>query len=82
MLNAKYPDSGIILGEDKNKMDIRPLLNSPSNAPPIKPDDPNNGKPSDHSVPVCISHTDRYSRPVRTYRLQKYPQSRWPGLSN
>ena len=27
MLNAKYPDSGIILGADKNKMDIRPLLN-------------------------------------------------------
>lgn len=103
MLNAKYPDSGIILGADKNKMDIRPLLNcglklrqvvdkntrqgsilsviimntfkyynSPIIAPPIKPDDPENGKPSDHSVPVCIPHTDWYSRPVRTYRLQKY----------
>ena len=87
MLNAKYPDSGIILGADKNKMDIRPILNcglklrqvvdkntrqnsilsiiimntfkyynSPIIAPPIKPDDPNNGKPSDHSVPVCY-HT-------------------------
>ena len=46
--------------------------NSPIIAPPIKPDDPDSGKPSDHSVPVCIPHTDRYSRPVRTYRLQKY----------
>ena len=27
MLTAKYPGSGIILGADKNKMDIRPLLN-------------------------------------------------------
>ena len=27
MLNTKYPESGIILGGDKNKMDIRPLLN-------------------------------------------------------
>ena len=27
MLNAKYPDSGIILGADINKMDIRPILN-------------------------------------------------------
>ena len=27
MLTSKYPDCGIILGADKNKMDIRPLLN-------------------------------------------------------
>ena len=27
MLNAKYPDSGIILGADINKMDIILLLN-------------------------------------------------------
>ena len=103
MLTAKYPGSGIILGADKNKMDIRPLLNcglklkqvvdkntrqgsilsiiimntfqyynSPIIAPPIKPDDPSSGKPSDHSVPVCTPHTDRYSPPVRSYRIQKY----------
>ena len=27
MLATKYPDSGIILGADKNKMDIAPILN-------------------------------------------------------
>ena len=103
MLCAKYPDSGIILGADKNNMDITPLLNcglklrqivdkntrqdkiidivimntggyykSPIIAPPIQPDDPSSGKPSDHSVPVCIPHTDRYKPPVRNYRIIKY----------
>ena len=103
MLITKHPGSGIIMGADKNTMDIRPLLNcglklrqvvdrntrqdkilsiiimntfqfynSPIIAPPIKPDDPHSGKPSDHSVPVCTPHTDRYSRPIRTYRVQKY----------
>ena len=103
MLNSKYPESGIILGADKNKMDIRPILNcglklrqvvdkntrqgsilsvlimntfqyynSPIIAPPINPDDPTSAKPSDHSVPVCTPHTDRYTRPVRTYRVVKY----------
>ena len=46
--------------------------NSPIIAPPINPDDPTNAKPSDHSVPVCTPHTDRYTRPVRTYRVVKY----------
>ena len=45
---------------------------SPIIAPPIEPDDHRSGKPSDHSVPVCIPHTDRYNRPIRSYRLQKY----------
>ena len=27
MLNTKYPESGIIMGSDKNSMDISPLLN-------------------------------------------------------
>ena len=27
MLCSKYPDSGIILGADKNSMDITPILN-------------------------------------------------------
>ena len=26
MLSAKYPDCGVVLGADKNYMDIRPLL--------------------------------------------------------
>ena len=27
MLSAKYPECGLILGADKNDMDIRPILN-------------------------------------------------------
>ena len=103
MLMSKYPGSGIILGADKNSMDITPILScglklhqivdkntrkdkvldiiimntsgyyqSPIIAPPIQPDDPNTGQPSDHSVPVCTPHTDRYTRPVRHYKIIKY----------
>ena len=103
MLSSKYPDSGVILGADRNYMDIKPILrcglrlrqvvdkgtrngaildiiimnlisyyNSPFIAPPLQPDDPNKGKPSDHCVPVCTPHTDRYSAPRRNYRIIKY----------
>ena len=103
MLATRYPDSGIILGADKNEMDISPILNcglrlrncvdqptrqgvvldvilmntfayfnSAIIVPPIQPDDPVKGKPSDHSVPVCVPHTDRYNRPRRSYKTIKY----------
>ena len=103
MLNTKYPGCGIILGGDRNKMDIRPIMNcglrlrqvvdqctrqdaildvlimnltsfynSPIIAPPIGPDDPANGKDSDHSVPVCTPHTDRHNPPARIYRHVRY----------
>ena len=103
MLTAKYPECGIILGADRNYMDIKPILscglrlrqvvdqntrhgaildiiimntncyfNSPFIAPPIKPDNPLKGKPSDHWVPVCVPHTDRYSPPSRNYKVIKY----------
>ena len=109
MLLSKYPESAIILGGDRNQMDISPILNcglklhqvvdkstrkgkvldvvimntsglykSPIIVPPIQPDDPSTGQPSDHSVPVCIPHTDRYTPPQRSYRTIKYrplPQS-------
>ena len=99
MLAARYPDSAIIMGADKNYMDIRPLLNcglrlkqvvdkptrhgsildiilmntftyykTPVIVPPIQPDDPARGKPSDHYVPVCVPHTDRHTPPSRNYR--------------
>ena len=45
---------------------------SPIIAPPIQPDNPSTGQPSDHSVPVCTPHTDRYMRPVRDYKIIKY----------
>ena len=103
MLSSKYPECGLILGADKNDMDIGPILRcglrlrqvvdsstrqgaildiiimnlfsyykSPIIVPPIHPDNPNKGKPSDHSVPVCIPHTDRYTAPSRNYRIIKY----------
>ena len=103
MLYTKYPESAIILGGDKNDMDISPILrcglklhqivdrntrknkildviimntsglyNSPVIAPPILPDNPCLGQPSDHSVPVCAPHTNRYTRPTRNYRIINY----------
>ena len=103
MLVTNYPGCGIILGADKNHMNIRPVLNcglrlkqcndkpsrqgaildiiimnlysyynSPVIYPPIQPDDPTKGKPSDHWVPVCTPHTDRYNPPLRTFKTIKY----------
>ena len=100
MLCTQYPESGLILGADKNSMNINPILNcglklrqivdkftrkkktidiiitnlgsyykSSIIAPPITPDNPTNGEPSDHSVPVCIPHCDPLSRPERNYKL-------------
>ena len=59
-------------------MNVSGLYNSPMIAPPIQADDPSTGQASDHSVPVCIPHTDRYRPPQRNYRIIKYrplPQS-------
>ena len=103
MLSSRYPDCGVIIGADKNSMDIRPILScglrlrqvvdlstrqgevldiiimnlssyykSPIIAPPLQPDDPKKAKPSDHSVPVCAPHTDRYKPAARNYRIIKY----------
>ena len=102
-LYAKYPESAIFLGGDRNQMNIQPLLNCGLKlkqmvcqktrgnsildiivmntgslyhnaiiAPPINPDDPKSGVPSDHFVPICIPHTDRYSRPPRNDRIIRY----------
>ena len=103
MLSAKYPECGLILGADKNNMDICPILNcglrlrqvvsqftrldatldiiilnlsglynSPVIVPPLQPDDPSKGKSSDHSVPVCTPHTDRYRPARRDYKIVNY----------
>ena len=40
--------------------------------PPICPDDSFSGEPSDHSVPICYPHNDRFSRPTRNYKLIKH----------
>ena len=41
---------------------------SPQICPPIEADDPSSGKASDQSVPVCVPHCDRFSRPERSYK--------------
>ena len=96
---AKYPDCGILVGGDKNKMDISSLLNcnlklkqivnrptrkqeildivltnlfpfynAPVILPPVQPDVPGQGVPSDHSVPICVPHTDLNNPPTCIYR--------------
>ena len=103
MLSAQYPDAPIIMGADKNTMDIKPLLNcglrlkqvvdigtrnwvildiilmnipqyynSPIIVPPVPCDNPDDGVPSDHWVPVCYPHTDRFNPPLRRYKTVTY----------
>ena len=103
MLATKYPEAPIIMGADKNKMDIQPLLNcglrlknivdigtrkgsildviitnipkyynSPIVVPPVPCDDPANGVPRDHWVPICYPHTDRHKAPLRRFKTITY----------
>ena len=99
MLTTKYPGCRILVGGDKNKMNISPLLNdnlnlrqivtrptrkqevldvlltnlflfynTPIIIPPVQPDLPGQGVPSDHSVPLCIPNRDPTNPPERHYR--------------
>ena len=45
-----------------------PYYNSPVIIPPVQPDIPGQGVPSDHSVPLCIPHTDPDNPPARSYK--------------
>ena len=87
MLVTKYTEAPIIMGSDKNSMDIKPILNcglkirqvvdvptrngeildiiltnipqhynSPVIIPPVPCDNPEDGVPSDHWVPVLPTH--------------------------
>ena len=53
-------------------MNTPQFYKSPIIIPPVPCDDPNEGKPSDHSVPVCVPHTDSSKPPVRRYKLVTY----------
>ena len=99
VLTTRYPECGIFIGGDKNKMDISqflncnlklkqivnrptrkqeildvamtnlfPYYNAPIIVPPVQPDVPGQGVPSDHSVPLCIPHTDPHNPPTRVYK--------------
>ena len=95
ILTTKYDGCGIIIGADKNKMDISPLVNTnlklkqivsrpsrkkeildicltnlfsfynaPIIVPPVQPDIPGQGVPSDHSVPLCVPNRDPFNPPA------------------
>ena len=53
-------------------MNTNSYYNSPIIVPPITPDDPKKGKPSDHWVPVCTPHTDRFKPAARNFKIVKY----------
>ena len=103
MLATKHPQAPILMGSDKNSMDIRPILNcglkirqvvdlptrkgkildiilmnipqcynSPDIIPPVPCDNPEDGVPSDHWVPVCYPHTARHQPPKRRFRTVSY----------
>ena len=103
MLATKHPQAPILMGSDKNSMDIRPILNcglkirqvvdlptrkgkildiilmsipqyynSPDIIPPVPCDNPEDGVPSDHWVPVCYPHTARHHPPKRRFRTVRY----------
>jgi hypothetical protein len=69
-INVKPTRKGAIL--DVIMMNIFQHYNLPIIAPPLNPDNPDDGKPSDHSVPIAIPHTDRHNPPVRNYRTHQY----------
>ena len=69
-INVKPSRQGAIL--DVIIMNIFRHYNIPIIAPPLNPDNPLTGKPSDHSVPIAFPHRDRYNPPARKYRKRKY----------
>ena len=46
--------------------------NSPVVVPPVPCDNPTDGVPSDHWVPVCYPHTDRHNPPLRRFKTVTY----------
>ena len=47
-------------------------FNSPVIVPPVPCDNPDDGVPSDHWVPVCYPHTDRHNPPIHRFRSVAY----------
>ena len=97
-LLSKYPNAGVVIGGDKNDLNITPLLDGiprlrqivtkptlkskvldimltnmhslycvPIIAPPVAPDDPLCGVPSDHSTPIAIPLSTDTLDQVREY---------------
>ena len=53
-------------------MNTASFYKSPIIAPPIKPDNPLKAKASDHFVPVCFPHLNRYERPIRNHKIIQF----------
>ena len=53
-------------------MNIPQMYNSPIIIPPVPCDNPADGLPSDHWVPVCYPHTSRHQAPLRRSRKVTY----------
>ena len=97
-LLSKYPNAGLVIGGDKNNLNISPLLNGipklsqivtkptykhkvldiiltnmsnlycvPVITPPVQPDDPQCGVPSDHSTPVATPLATDTLQQIREY---------------
>ena len=126
-LLTKYPQAGIVMGGDKNKLNIGPLINAIPRlrqivtkftyqhkildviltnlhqfycvtvvVPPVLPDQPGHGVPSDHSVPVAYPQTDKSTklneyktvkaRPLPDSGIRKFGQwicsEQWDGIEN
>ena len=62
--------NGVIL--DIILMSIPQLYNAPIIVPPVPCDNPSDGVPSDHYVPVCVPHTDMTRPPVRHFKTVTY----------
>ena len=109
ILLTKYPAAGLIIGGDKNDLDIAPLIAGipraqqivtsntingkildviitnmyqlyqvPVVVPPVLPDDPSIGVPSDHSVPIATPLCNTNPSPGIQYQtkvVQPMPQS-------
>ena len=108
MLLSKYPSAGIIIGGDKNDLNISALISGipgvrqivtkathkskildiiitnlhqyyqvPIIVPPVQPDDPVRGVPSDHSVPLAIPVTTAHhtTREYKTVTVRPLPES-------
>ena len=108
VLLTKYPRAGIIIGADRNDLNISSLLVglprvrqivteytyqrkihdiiitnlhqfylTPIVVPPVAPDDPQRGVPSDHSVPIATpmsSNSQCQSKQYRTIQFRPLPQ--------
>ena len=108
MLLSRYPNAGLIIGADKNDLNITSLISGiprvrqivslathknkildiiltnlhqfyqiPIIVPPVKPDDPTRGVPSDHSIPLAlpVSSAHHKTREYKTTTVRPLPES-------